>query len=170
MNTIAIDPFEEFKKISEIGKGSCSRVYRVRNIQNNKEYALKHLNGELDSSDIVATEFYQSALSPCPNIVQSYALYHYDDEYFILQELMSMNLGTFIAKNNVLPERVAIYILKEIIKGIHYIHSHNQIHRDIKSENIFIDALGNVKIGDFGSSAILTQEKYLRTTIVGSPL
>ena len=107
----------------------------------------------------------------CIRIWKIYSLRKlYDDEYFILQELMSMNLGTFIAKNNVLPERVAIYILKEIIKGIHYIHSHNQIHRDIKSENIFIDALGNVKIGDFGSSAILTQEKYLRTTIVGSPL
>ena len=87
MNTIAIDPFEEFKKISEIGKGSCSRVYRVRNIQNNKEYALKHLNGELDSSDIVATEFYQSALSPCPNIVQSYALYQ-DMENLFLEETL----------------------------------------------------------------------------------
>ena len=73
-------------------------------------------------------------------------------------------------KINKIPERVALYILKEITKGICYIHKQNQIHRDIKSENIFIDDNGNIKIGDFGNSVQLTEENPLRSTLAGSPL
>ena len=62
------------------------------------------------------------------------------------------------------------YIIREIIKGVEYLHSSFVIHRDLKPENIFINRKGEVKIGDLGICAQLTRERDLRTTFAGSPL
>lgn len=169
VNIIELDPFSEFCKISKLGEGAFSNVYKVQNYETQKMYALKHLKANDEGVNTVFTEYYQSVISPCPNIVQSYALYKFNNEYYILEELMHMNLSVFIKECKDIPEPVIFYILKEITKGLKYIHSENQIHRDMKSENIFLDLEGNVKIGDFGNSVQLTKENDLRSTMAGSP-
>jgi Protein kinase domain len=164
------DPFTQFIKISIIGRGTFSKVYKVQDSGTLNFYALKHLESAQQAFDQVMAEFLQSLLSKCPNIVPSYALYKFQTDYYILQELMATSLGDFIKHNPNIPEIVALYILKEITKGLNFIHSNNQVHRDIKSDNIFIDFYGNVKIGDFGNCVQLTDENSFRTTLAGSPL
>ncbi|XP_053200468.1 eukaryotic translation initiation factor 2-alpha kinase 1-like [Panonychus citri] len=77
----------------------------------------------------------------------------------IQMELCSFNLRAWIDKRNddlyhKRSESVdydkAIDIFIQIVKGVHHLHSHNLIHRDIKPHNILFSELGVVKIGDFG--------------------
>ena len=50
---------------------------------------------------------------------------------------------------------------------IHHIHSHKIRHRDVKSENIFLDARGNCKLGNLGVAKVLsTQVDFARTLVV----
>ncbi len=51
-------------------------------------------------------------------------------------------------------EDIAKYMFKQLIEGLHYIHSKNIVHRDIKLDNILLDNEGNIKIGDFGVSKL----------------
>ena len=57
----------------------------------------------------------------------------------------------------------------QICRGLQYIHSKNIIHRDIKSQNIFLMKNGKLKIGDFGIAKALTNTKNNATTIIGTP-
>ena len=60
------------------------------------------------------------------------------------------------------------YVLRQCLLGLKALHEKHVIHRDIKSDNILIDAQGNVKLADFGYSAQLTTEREQRTSRVGT--
>ena len=112
-----------------------------------------------------------SVLTENKNIVSCYALYKYNSKYAILQELMEIDLQSFMRKEDVNRSEMLIgYVIKEIIKGLQEFHENNKIHRDLKSSNILINSKGNVKIGDFGISVQLTVERKKRMTLAGSLL
>ena len=52
--------------------------------------------------------------------------------------------------------------------GVAYCHRHKVVHRDLKPENLLLDNFGNVKIGDFGLSNIMSDGEFLKTSC-GSP-
>lgn len=58
-------------------------------------------------------------------------------------------------------------IVKKTIQALVYLHSLHRIHRDIKSDNVLINAEGEIKIADFGYAAQLTKQRSKRQTIVG---
>jgi len=71
-----------------------------------------------------------------------------------------------------LDETTVCTILKEALQAIEYFHSQNRIHRDIKAGNILIDIEGNVRLADFGVSALLIDggmAMKTRKTFVGTP-
>lgn len=68
-----------------------------------------------------------------------------------------------------LSEEKILQYFDQICRGLQYIHSKNIIHRDIKTQNIFLMKNGKVKIGDFGISKALTNTKNNASTIIGTP-
>ena len=70
--------------------------------------------------------------------------------------------------NRRLPEEEARKIFKQIIEGLRYIHKKNLSHRDMKLENLLLDADLNVKIIDFGFSIENPKDKTLNV-FCGTP-
>ena len=66
-------------------------------------------------------------------------------------------------------EDTIIKYFYQICKGINYIHSKNIIHRDIKSQNIFLMKNGAIKIGDFGIAKALSKTNSNAMTVIGTP-
>lgn len=145
-------------------------MYQVCNRESGNLFALKEICLATSDRESIIEEFAKSVLSPCQNVVTCYALYKFNDYYAILLELMDITLMDLFKFWVNRQEHLVAYILREVTKGLVYIHRNYNIHRDIKSENIFINNRGNVKIGDFGLSAQLTQERDYRETFAGSPL
>jgi serine/threonine protein kinase len=67
-----------------------------------------------------------------------------------------------------IEEAVVVDWVSQVAAALHYIHSMNLLHRDIKSENIFISSTGIVKVGDFGTARSLTNAGNLAETVIGN--
>jgi serine/threonine protein kinase len=69
-----------------------------------------------------------------------------------------------------IPESIIAYLLREILKGLAYLHRRQRIHRDLKSDNILLSMEGQVKIGDLGYCVQLSDQNPNRQTFAGTLL
>ena len=99
-----------------------------------------------------------------PNILPAYGFFFGKTEIYLIMEAGSHNLYSEIKKAGYFSEKKAANYIKQVMKGMSYLHLNGVIHRDIKPENIIICG-GVLKISDFGWSAITFSE---RKTLCGT--
>ena len=78
------------------------------------------------------------------------------------------DLGRLLSKHKRLPEAVARIYISEIILAIEFLHSQGIIYRDLKPDNVVLDADGHCKLTDFGLSKMGAKNDYNNTSFCGS--
>ena len=68
-----------------------------------------------------------------------------------------------------LPETTIVDWFTEILLGLKHVHDRKVLHRDLKTQNVFLTADGRCKLGDFGVSKVLAGTHQLASTAVGTP-
>ncbi|XP_076465660.1 serine/threonine-protein kinase Nek9-like [Babylonia areolata] len=105
------------------------------------------------------------------NIVSYYNHFVDDDTLFI--EMEYANGGSLHEKimhsTQLLPEQEVLWYLFQISSALAYVHQYGIIHRDVKSQNIFLTKVGLLKLGDFGISKMLETKEQMADTVVGTP-
>eukprot|EP01124_Arcella_intermedia_P027963 TRINITY_DN558_c0_g2_i6.p1 TRINITY_DN558_c0_g2~~TRINITY_DN558_c0_g2_i6.p1 ORF type:complete len:1148 (-),score=328.52 TRINITY_DN558_c0_g2_i6:508-3813(-) len=114
-----------------------------------------------------------SVLAKCShhNIIKLQGSWQKGDETFIALEWCG---GGAVSDFNAvwgieLNEAQISYIIGETLQGLKYLHSRNIVHRDIKGANILVTDEGEIKLIDFGVSAILNNKEEKRKTLIGTP-
>eukprot|EP00930_Biecheleria_cincta_P015044 TRINITY_DN12680_c0_g2_i1.p1 TRINITY_DN12680_c0_g2~~TRINITY_DN12680_c0_g2_i1.p1 ORF type:complete len:912 (-),score=148.71 TRINITY_DN12680_c0_g2_i1:42-2723(-) len=71
----------------------------------------------------------------------------------------------------ILPENSLIRWITQALLGVRYMHNLNILHRDLKSENLFLETMGHLRIGDFGISCIVSnpEKPFVEKKLVGTP-
>ncbi|WUR03827.1 PLK serine/threonine-protein kinase [Vairimorpha necatrix] len=104
------------------------------------------------------------------NVVKMYRHFKNEDYIFMVLELCERGgLDSLLKRNGKLKERYVINFVKQIINGLLYLHNDvHVVHRDLKLGNLFLDSKMNIKIGDFGLSALI-KEGERKITMCGTP-
>ncbi len=146
-----------YEIIRFIGEGGAAMVYQARNSQTRDEVAIKFLRRELleDSKqiEIFEHEGHLSAQLHHPHIVTVHETIADQQKgraiYLLVMEYMSGGSLARQIKSDRSVEQ-SIKWIKQLLSAMAYAHDKGVIHQDIKSANVFLNAQGDVKIGDFG--------------------
>ncbi|MCH5378253.1 MAG: serine/threonine protein kinase, partial [Planctomycetes bacterium] len=146
--------FAGYELLEEIGRGGMGIVYRSRQLNLDREVAVKMiLRGPLASGadrERFRVEAEATARLDHPNIVPVYEVGESQGRpYFSMKYIHGRTLSGLLAERP-LPPREAAAILAEVARGIHYAHQRGILHRDLKPSNILIDQLGKPHVTDFG--------------------
>eukprot|EP01119_Soliformovum_irregulare_P001326 TRINITY_DN11051_c0_g1_i1.p1 TRINITY_DN11051_c0_g1~~TRINITY_DN11051_c0_g1_i1.p1 ORF type:complete len:516 (+),score=102.31 TRINITY_DN11051_c0_g1_i1:159-1706(+) len=145
-------PRDVFTNFKEIGKGGYGKVYVVspKSGSMKSKVAIKAITRSWEHhSDSIANEILIMRRSEHVNIVRFLQAYLFDAKVWIAMEYCDADSVQQLLSVG-LDEKQMRYILRESLKGLAFLHSHNRIHRDIKSANILLTRTGDVKLGDLG--------------------
>ncbi|CAI0473964.1 unnamed protein product [Linum tenue] len=168
---------EHYELYEEIGQGVSATVRRAKCIPFGEIVAIKILDFERDNVDLVniSREVQTMILVDHNNVLKSHCSFVSDHNLWVVMPYMAGGSCLHILKAafpDGFEEVVIATILREVLKGLEYLHHHGHIHRDVKAGNVLIDGRGAVKLGDFGVSASLFDSgdrKRMRNTFVGTP-
>lgn len=168
------NPREVFSQLRQIGQGASGSVYMAVKKDGSK-VALKRVKPENKTeTESLEMEIRMMCCTRHPNLIKCHETYHFGGYMWISMEFMDGGCLTDILENyknlrKYMSEGEIAFILREVLKGLLFMHGMKRLHRDIKSDNVLITKRGEVKLADFGFCAELTEERNKRTTCVGTP-
>lgn len=158
-----------------LGHGTFAKVYHARNLKTGECVAVKIIEKEkiLKSGLIAQVKREISILRRIrhPNIVQLFEVMATKTKiFFVMEYVKGGELFKQVAKGR-MKEDVARKYFQQLISAVGFCHERGVYHRDLKPENILLDENGDVKVSDFGLSAVSDQIRQdgLFHTFCGTP-
>ncbi|KAA6387457.1 MAG: putative cmgc ck2 family [Streblomastix strix] len=160
--------FESYKAIKTLQQGPMSRTFLVQLIATGVYFVMKCLpylsvqqkfcaDAEIKSMFNLDSEF---TVHPIETFVHDY------EKCLIMEYCSGGDLRNVIAENWKFSEEYKIIKVQQIFiqvtRALDHLHSHRVMHRDLKPSNIFLDAKGNVRLGDFGLLQEISEEQYAK--------
>ncbi|KAK7281248.1 hypothetical protein RIF29_09052 [Crotalaria pallida] len=158
--------------IKVIGKGNGGIVQLVQHKWTNQFFALKEIQMNIEESmrRQIGQELKINQSAQCPYVVVCYQSFYANGVISIILEYMDGgSLEDLLNKVKTIPEPYLAAICKQVLKGLMYLHHEKHIiHRDLKPSNLLINHRGEVKITDFGVSAIMDTTSGQANTFIGT--
>ncbi|WOL01884.1 CBL-interacting protein kinase 18 [Canna indica] len=158
-----------------LGKGTFAKVYYAKNVKTLESVALKVIDKEkvlkVGLIDQTKREVTVMRMVRHANVVQLYEVMATKSKiYFVLEYVKGGELFKKIAKGG-LKEGAARKYFQQLISAVDFCHSRGVYHRDLKPENLLLDDNGNLKVSDFGLSALVQSQREdgLLHTTCGTP-
>merc|ERR1740123_2085981 len=167
---------EDFEILKVIGRGAFGEVCVVKMKNTDKVYALKILNKweMLKRAETACFQEERDVLVFGDRRWITNLHYAFQDNtnlYLVMDYYCGGDLLTLLSKfEDRLPEEMARFYIAEMILAIDSIHKLRYVHRDIKPDNVLLDANGHIRLADFGSCLKLAEDGTVQSNVaVGTP-
>uniref|UniRef100_A0A673J6Y2 MAP/microtubule affinity-regulating kinase 3 n=1 Tax=Sinocyclocheilus rhinocerous TaxID=307959 RepID=A0A673J6Y2_9TELE len=161
-----------YRLLKTIGKGNFAKVKLAKHVLTGKEVAVKIIDKtQLNSSSLqkLFREVRIMKLLNHPNIVKLFEVIETDKTLYLVMEYASGGeVFDYLVAHGRMKEKEARAKFRQIVSAVQYCHQKCIVHRDLKAENLLLDADMNIKIADFGFSNEFTLGNKL-DTFCGSP-
>ncbi|KAL2930888.1 CBL-interacting serine/threonine-protein kinase 12 [Bienertia sinuspersici] len=158
-----------------LGHGTFAKVYHAKAVKTDESVAIKVLDKEkIVKGGLMAHIKREIAILrrvPHPNIVKLYEVMATKTKiFFVMEFVRGGELFNKVSKGR-LREDVARKYFQQLISAVGFCHARGVYHRDLKPENLLLDENGDLKVSDFGLSAVSDQiqQDGLSHTFCGTP-
>ncbi|XP_009292956.1 serine/threonine-protein kinase Nek1 isoform X9 [Danio rerio] len=166
---------DKYERLKKIGEGSFGKAILVKSRTDGRQYVIKEIgisrmsNKERQES---RKEVAVLANMSHPNIVQYKESFEESGCLYIVMDYCEG--GDLFKKINnqrgsLFPEEQILDWFVQICLALKHVHDRKILHRDIKSQNIFLTKDGTVQLGDFGIARVLNSTVELARTCIGTP-
>ncbi|XP_063692258.1 MAP/microtubule affinity-regulating kinase 3-like isoform X41 [Bolinopsis microptera] len=162
----------KYKLLKTIGKGNFAKVKLARHLPTGREVAVKVIDKtQMNQTSIQKLNREMKIMKRLnhPNIVRLYEVIETEKTLYLVMEYASGGeVFDYLVAHGRMKEKEARQKFRQIVSAVQYCHQKGIIHRDLKAENLLLDAEMNMKLADFGFSNEFTAGTKL-DTFCGSP-
>ncbi len=166
---------QRYRVKSLLGMGGMGAVYLVHDKGLDRDVALKLIRSDI-AEDTEALERFKreiqlSSRVTHPNVLRVFDLGESDGVKFLTMQFVDgRDLSTILKKQGKLPTERLVRIFRQAAEGLKAAHDQGVIHRDLKPQNIMIDAAEHVYVTDFGLAKSHEQSGMTQTgAVIGTP-
>ncbi|KAM9433189.1 MAP/microtubule affinity-regulating kinase 3-like isoform 13-T13 [Salvelinus alpinus] len=161
-----------YRLLKTIGKGNFAKVKLARHILTGREVAIKIIDKTQLNPNSLQKLFREVRIMKLlnhPNIVKLFEVIETERTLYLVMEYASGGeVFDYLVAHGRMKEKEARAKFRQIVSAVQYCHQKHIVHRDLKAENLLLDADMNIKIADFGFSNEFTLGNKL-DTFCGSP-
>ncbi len=168
--------FGKYRLDAQVGQGGMGVVYRAFDTEMHRTVAIKVLMGGDEAGPERIRRFQREAETAGklrhPNIVTIYGVgCEAGHHYFAMDFIEGVDLAHLLAQKTLTLD-AALDLFLQVVDAIDCAHRHGVIHRDLKPQNIMVDAARRAYVADFGLAKELTAHTQLTQTgkILGTPM
>ncbi|KAG7664488.1 NPR1 [[Candida] subhashii] len=163
MNPAQQLPFSKrYSKFGEsLGAGAGGAVKLVSRLSDKKVFAVKEFRAKYpneskrDYAKKITGEYCIGSTLKHPNIIETVEICYENERILQVMEYCDYDLFAIVMSNKMSREEINC-CFKQVLSGVHYLHSIGLAHRDLKLDNCVIDNRGIVRIIDFGSAVVFS--------------
>uniref|UniRef100_A0A8C3WU62 non-specific serine/threonine protein kinase n=1 Tax=Catagonus wagneri TaxID=51154 RepID=A0A8C3WU62_9CETA len=166
---------EKYVRVQKIGEGSFGKAILVKSTEDDRQYVIKEINiSRMSNKEREESRREVAVLANMkhPNIVQYRESFEENGSLYIVMDYceggdlfkrINAQKGILFQEDQILDWFVQICL------ALKHVHDRKILHRDIKSQNIFLTKDGTVQLGDFGIARVLNSTVELARTCIGTP-
>ncbi|CAJ0579087.1 unnamed protein product, partial [Mesorhabditis spiculigera] len=144
----------KYDKLEKIGEGTYGTVFKARNKHNSEVVALKLVRLDDDDEGVPSSALREIAILrelKHQNVVRLYDVVHSENKLTMVFEYCDQDLKKFFdSLNGQIDQSTVKKLMQQLLRGLLYCHTHHVLHRDLKPQNLLLNANGVLKLADFG--------------------